>query len=194
MFIDGTALAACPGSRSLSPVSRPLGFWRHRAVALRDPSAARSPCGSVATPGPFRTAAVSVGPTARPSAVSSAALLGRAGAVAEAASRSRRSGGSGLAGGLLGRRPGWWTRNERTRTLVALPLEERLAGVAAALRVKGWSDHAIVLSWLPSRADNGLRVQARVITTSSTSVPLSPCPSVPRCHSCPTFQHHASGI
>lgn len=64
-----------------------------------------------------------------------------------------------MAGGLLGRRPGWWTRNERTRTLAALPLEEvlretdpapayqRLAGVAAALRVKGWSDHAIAVKF-----------------------------------------------
>ena len=53
----------------------------------------------------------------------------------------------------------WWTRNERTRTLAALPLEEvlretvpapayqRLAGIAAALRVKDWTDHAIAVKF-----------------------------------------------
>ena len=53
----------------------------------------------------------------------------------------------------------WWTRNETIRTVAALPLEavlrgsvpaplyQRLAGAAAALRAKGWSDHAIAVEF-----------------------------------------------
>ncbi|MCY3818903.1 MAG: hypothetical protein OXH52_06000 [Gammaproteobacteria bacterium] len=52
-----------------------------------------------------------------------------------------------------------WTRNERTRILAALPLEEvlrdavpapayqRLAPKAAALRLEGWRDHAIAVEF-----------------------------------------------
>ena len=54
---------------------------------------------------------------------------------------------------------GWWTRNERTRTVAALPLEEilrdavpvpayqRLALVVATLRGKGWSDRSIAVEF-----------------------------------------------
>ena len=53
----------------------------------------------------------------------------------------------------------WWTRNERTRTVAALSLDQallddalvppyqRLAGAAAALRASGWSDHAIAVDF-----------------------------------------------
>ena len=51
----------------------------------------------------------------------------------------------------------WWTRNERTRTLAVLLLEQvlrdavsapayqRLAPAAADLRLNGWSDHSIAV-------------------------------------------------
>ena len=63
----------------------------------------------------------------------------------------------GLAGGLLGRRPGWWTRNKTIRTLARLSLEEvlqdsvplpayqRFARCAAELRAQGRSDHLIAV-------------------------------------------------
>ena len=53
----------------------------------------------------------------------------------------------------------WWTRSERTRTLAALPLEEvllvdalvplyqRLAALATALRASGLSDHPIAVDF-----------------------------------------------
>ena len=53
----------------------------------------------------------------------------------------------------------WWTRNERTRTVARLPLEEilrsavpapayqSLAPAAADLRLNGWSDHSIALEF-----------------------------------------------
>ncbi len=53
----------------------------------------------------------------------------------------------------------WWTRNERTRTVGARPLEDvlrdavpapayqRLASAAADLRLKGWSHHSIALEF-----------------------------------------------
>ena len=60
---------------------------------------------------------------------------------------------------LRGRGGNWWTRSERTRTFGALPLEEvllddasvplyqRLAAAAAALRPRGLSDHAIAVDF-----------------------------------------------
>ena len=65
----------------------------------------------------------------------------------------------GLAGGRLAAGREWWTRNERTRTVAALPLEEflrdtvpapvyqRLAFAAAILRAKGWNDHSIAVEF-----------------------------------------------
>ena len=62
-----------------------------------------------------------------------------------------------MAGGPIGRQPGWWTRNERTRTVAGLPFEallwasprapayQCLAGPAAAFRAMGWSDHSIAV-------------------------------------------------
>ena len=53
----------------------------------------------------------------------------------------------------------WWTRNERTRTVAALPLEEvlrdaipapvyqRLAFAAGTLQAKGWSAHLIAVEF-----------------------------------------------
>ena len=64
-----------------------------------------------------------------------------------------------MAGGPIGRRPGWWTRNERTRTVAVLPLEaalrdtvpapayQRLGRAAAALRAKGGSDHSAAVEF-----------------------------------------------
>ena len=65
---------------------------------------------------------------------------------------SRTSSRSCRCSALNGESPGWWTRHETTRTVAALPLEEvlrdvvpapayqRLAGAAAAVRARGWSE------------------------------------------------------
>ena len=66
----------------------------------------------------------------------------------------------GLAGGLIGRRPGLVDpETKTTRTVAVLPLEEvlrdtvpapasqRLAPWAADLRLKGWSDHSIAVEF-----------------------------------------------
>ena len=68
----------------------------------------------------------------------------------------------------------WWTRNERTRTVPALPLEDvlraavlalvcqRLAFAAATLRAQGWSDHLIAVEWgLAQRQDRPLGMARR---------------------------------
>ena len=55
--------------------------------------------------------------------------------------------------------PGWWTRNERTRTVSRLPVEEILRSAVPApayqslapavphLPLNGWSDHSIALEF-----------------------------------------------